>query len=163
MTTFYCNYFSTAEQNVNAAKKNFTFYTGSCEDNEQEALARIRLNFLNAVQNSPLANYALCDVSQGQDCVVENVKVYCGQNSRKRSVGGQRVITFDFVIKDMKASSDPKEEAPKYVEIFILVTYINKVFLENFLNECFLNIRSYHVMLVLHAVQTTYKGQFPIK
>lgn len=117
MTTFYCNYFSTAEQNVNAAKKNFTFYTGSCEDNEQEALARIRLNFLNAVQNSPLANYALCDVSQGQDCVVENVKVYCGQNSRKRSVGGQRVITFDFVIKDMKASSDPKEEAPKYVEI----------------------------------------------
>ena len=148
---------------MNAAKKNFTFYTGSCEDNEQEALARIRLNFLNAVQNSPLANYALCDVSQGQDCVVENVKVYCGQNSRKRSVGGQRVITFDFVIKDMKASSDPKEEAPKYVEIFILVTYINKVFLENFLNECFLNIRSYHVMLVLHAVQTTYKGQFPIK
>lgn len=117
MTTFDCNYFSTAEQNVNAAKKNFTFYTGSCEDNEQEALVRIRLNFLNAVQNSPLANYALCDVSQGQDCVVENVKVYCGQNSRKRSVGGQRVITFDFVIKDMKASSDPKEEASKYVEI----------------------------------------------
>ncbi|XP_027046383.1 sushi, von Willebrand factor type A, EGF and pentraxin domain-containing protein 1-like isoform X1 [Pocillopora damicornis] len=105
------------EQNVNAAKKNFTFYTGSCEDNEQEALARIRLNFLNAVQNSPLANYALCDVSQGQDCVVENVKVYCGQNSRKRSVGGQRVITFDFVIKDMKASSDPKEEAPKIAKI----------------------------------------------
>lgn len=155
MTTFYCNYFSTAEQNVNAAKKNFTFYTGSCEDNEQEALARIRLNFLNAVQNSPLANYALCDVSQGQDCVVENVKVYCGQNSRKRSVGGQRVITFDFVIKDMKASSDPKEEAPKYVEI--------RSFLENFLNECFLNIRSYLVMLVPHAVQTTYKGHSPIK
>ena len=112
---------------MNAAKKNFTFYTGSCAGNEQEALARIRLNFLNAVKNSPLANYALCDVSQGQDCVVENVKVYCGANSRKRSVdssGGGRVITFDFVIKDMKASSDPKEEASKYVGNFMMETFL---------------------------------------
>lgn len=112
--------FSTAEQNVNAAKKNFTFYTGSCSANEQEALLRIRLNFLEAVKNSPLAKYALCDVSQGQDCVVENVRVYCGASSRKkRSVGDERIITFDFVMNDRNASSDPQEEAAKYVSVTI--------------------------------------------
>ncbi|PFX18967.1 Sushi, von Willebrand factor type A, EGF and pentraxin domain-containing protein 1 [Stylophora pistillata] len=120
------------QESVAGAQKNFTFYTGSCADNEQEALAQIRLNFLHAVQNSPLANFALCDVSQGQDCVVENVKVYCGQNSRKRSVGGERVITFDFVIKDMKASSDPKEEAIRIAKIMkdldILESYVTKSF-----------------------------------
>lgn len=105
---------------MNAAKKNFTFYTGSCAADEQEALARIRMNFLNAVANSPLANYALCTVSQGQDCVVENVKVYCGANSRRRrssdsNDSGERIITFDFVITDKNASSDPKAEAAKYV------------------------------------------------
>ena len=105
---------------MNAAKKNFTFYTGSCSDNEQEALQRIRMNFLEAVKNSPLAQYALCDLSQGQDCVVENVKVYCGSNSRKRSVGDQRVITFDFVMKDKNASADPHEEAVKYVSMVIV-------------------------------------------
>lgn len=105
--------FFQAEQNVNAAKKNFTFYTGSCSSNEQDALLRIRRNFLEAVRNSPLAKLALCDASYGQDCVVDNVRVYCGSNSRKRSVGDQRIITFDFIMKDNKASQDPKIEAPK--------------------------------------------------
>ncbi|KAJ7392909.1 Sushi, von Willebrand factor type A, EGF and pentraxin [Desmophyllum pertusum] len=59
------------EQNPDAAKKNFTFYTGSCTGNDEEALARIRENFLNAVKASPLAKYLLCDVSKGQDCVIE--------------------------------------------------------------------------------------------
>ncbi|KAJ7392967.1 calcium ion binding [Desmophyllum pertusum] len=66
------------EQNVDAAKKNFTFYTGSCSGNEQEALARIRENFLSAVKDSPLAKYLLCDVSKGQDCVVETSKSTAG-------------------------------------------------------------------------------------
>ncbi|CAH3025007.1 unnamed protein product [Porites evermanni] len=105
------------EQNANAAKKNFTFYTGSCSNNEQEALQRIRMNFLNAVMNSPMAKYFLCDVSQGQDCVVENVKVYCGSNSRKRTFGNQRIITFDFVMKDKNMSSDAKEEAAKLTKM----------------------------------------------
>ena len=118
----------TAEQNANAAKKNFTFYTGSCSNNEQEALQRIRMNFLNAVMNSPMAKYFLCDVSQGQDCVVENVKVYCGSNSRKRTFGNQRIITFDFVMKDKNMSSDAKEEAAKYVSI---VTKIPGIFSYN--------------------------------
>ena len=109
--------FFTAEQNANAAKKNFTFYTGSCAGDEQEALTRIQMNFLNAVKNSPLAKFALCDVSKGQDCVVENVKVYCGSNSRKRSVGNERIITFDFVMSDKNVSSDAKEEAAKYVSV----------------------------------------------
>ena len=64
-----------------------------------------------------MAKYFLCDVSQGQDCVVENVKVYCGSNSRKRTFGNQRIITFDFVMKDKNMSSDAKEEAAKYVSI----------------------------------------------
>ncbi|KAJ7392910.1 hypothetical protein OS493_008148 [Desmophyllum pertusum] len=111
------------EQNVDAAKKNFTFYTGSCSGNEQEALARIRENFLSAVKDSPLAKYLLCDVSKGQDCVVENVKVYCGLNSRKRSLDandGERIITFDFVIWDKQASSDRKVEAAKYVRVLAI-------------------------------------------
>ena len=108
---------------MHAAKKNFTFYTGSCSADEQEALTRIRMNFLDAVKSSPLAHHALCIHSQGQDCVVENVKVYCGSNSRrKRSLNdsiesGERIITFDFVIKDTNASSDPKVEAAKYVAL----------------------------------------------
>lgn len=108
---------STAEQNVNSAKKNFTFYTGSCSADEQEALTRIRLNFLDAVKSSAIANFALCSVSQGQDCVVENVKVYCGTNSRRRRGldSSERIITFDFVIHDKNASSDPVLEAAKYV------------------------------------------------
>lgn len=117
----------TAEQNVNAAKKNFTFYTGSCSADEQEALTRIRLNFLDAVKNSPLANYALCSVSQGQDCVVENVKVYCGTNSRrKRGLdNSERIITFDFVIHDKNASTDPVVEAAKYVASIIFIVHVN--------------------------------------
>ena len=83
------------------------------------------MNFLNAVMNSPMAKYFLCDVSQGQDCVVENVKVYCGSNSRKRTFGNQRIITFDFVMKDKNMSSDAKEEAAKYVSI---VTKIPGIF-----------------------------------
>ena len=67
------------------------------------------------MKNSPLAKLTLCDASHGQDCVVENVRVYCGSNSRKRSVGDQRIITFDFVMKDNNASSDSKTEAAKYV------------------------------------------------
>ena len=107
----------TAEENVSAAKKNFTFYTGSCEEDEQEALNRIRLNFLEAVKNSPLAKIALCDVSSGQDCVVENVKVYCGASSKRSadSAGGKRIITFDFVITDKNATSDAKMEAKRLV------------------------------------------------
>ena len=96
-------------------KKKFTFYTGSCSENEEEALKRIRQNFLDAVKNSPLAKYALCDVSKGQDCVMENVKVYCGSKSRKRSADDNRIITFDFVIRDKNISADPKENAAKYV------------------------------------------------
>lgn len=81
------------------------------------------MNFLEAVKNSPLANYALCTVSQGQDCVVENVKVYCGSNSRRRRSldSSERIITFDFVIKDKNASSDPTVEAAKYVVLEDLV------------------------------------------
>ena len=109
---------------MNAAKKNFTFYTGSCSNNEQEALQRIRMNFLNAVMNSPMAKYFLCDVSQGQDCVVENVKVYCGSNSRKRTFGNQRIITFDFVMTDKNMSSDAKEEAAKYVSMVTKISGI---------------------------------------
>lgn len=120
------------EQNANAAKKNFTFYTGSCTGDEQEALARIRMNFLNAVKNSPLAKYALCDVSKGQDCVVENVKVYCGSNSRKRSVGNERIITFDFVMSDRNVSSDAKEEAAKVLKMMAdldtLATFVKNNF-----------------------------------
>ena len=118
---------------MNAAKKKFTFYTGSCTENEQQAKDQIRVNFLNAVKNSPLANYALCDVSNGRDCAVENVKVYCGENSRKRSLGfnfGKGSITFDFVIKDIKPSSDPKEEASKYVRIGKLgIFYFGSIFI----------------------------------
>ncbi|KAJ7392964.1 hypothetical protein OS493_008208, partial [Desmophyllum pertusum] len=108
------------EQNPDAAKKNFTFYTGSCTGNDEEALARIRENFLNAVKASPLAKYLLCDVSKGQDCVIENIKVYCGENSRKRSVE-ERIITFDFVIRDKKVSSDRKVQAAKYVRVIAIV------------------------------------------
>ena len=82
------------------------------------------MNFLNAVMNSPMAKYFLCDVSQGQDCVVENVKVYCGSNSRKRTFGNQRIITFDFVMKDKNMSSDAKEEAAKYVSIVMKISGI---------------------------------------
>ncbi|XP_078371988.1 uncharacterized protein LOC144655582 isoform X3 [Oculina patagonica] len=125
------------EQNVNAAKKNFTFYTGSCSENEQEALARIRQNFLAAVVNSPLANYALCTVSQGQDCIVENVKVYCGANSRRRrnvdfDDSSERVITFDFVINDKNASSDPKVEAAKLLKMMQDLDTLEKFIKENF-------------------------------
>ncbi|XP_067039280.1 sushi, von Willebrand factor type A, EGF and pentraxin domain-containing protein 1-like isoform X1 [Acropora muricata] len=120
------------EQNVNAAKKNFTFYTGSCSSNEQDALLRIRRNFLEAVRNSPLAKLALCDASYGQDCVVDNVRVYCGSNSRKRSVGDQRIITFDFIMKDNKASQDPKIEAPKVkkmmADLDVLATFVKNNF-----------------------------------
>ncbi|KAJ7392959.1 hypothetical protein OS493_008200 [Desmophyllum pertusum] len=108
------------EQNVDSAKKNYTFYTGSCSGNDEEALARIRENFLNAVKDSPLADYLLCDVSQGQDCVLENIKVYCGENSRKRSID-ERIITFDFVIRDKKVSSDRKVQAAKYVRVIAIV------------------------------------------
>ncbi|KAJ7392903.1 hypothetical protein OS493_008140 [Desmophyllum pertusum] len=108
------------EQNVDSAKKNYTFYTGSCSGNDEEALARIRENFLNAVKDSPLADYLLCDVSQGQDCVLENIKVYCGENSRKRSIE-ERIITFDFVIRDKKVSSDRKVQAAKYVRVIAIV------------------------------------------
>lgn len=86
---------------------------------------------MEAVKKSPFAQTALCEVSQGQDCVVENVKVYCGANSRKRSVGDQRIITFDFVISDKNASSDPKEEATKYVSMLRLrVSQSDKGFLK---------------------------------
>ncbi|XP_068703053.1 sushi, von Willebrand factor type A, EGF and pentraxin domain-containing protein 1-like isoform X2 [Montipora foliosa] len=120
------------EQNVNAAKKNFTFYTGSCSANEQEALLRIRQNFLDAVSQSPLAKLTLCDASQGQDCVVENVRVYCGSNSRKRSVGDQRIITLDFVMKDNNASSDPKTEAAKVKKMMSDLDVLAKFVTENF-------------------------------
>jgi len=124
------------EQNVNAAKKNFTFYTGSCSANEQEALLRIRSNFLDAVKNSPLAKYALCDVSQGQDCVVENVRVYCGASSRKkRSVGDERIITFDFVMNDRNASSDPQEEAAKIRKMMADLDVLANFVKENFPND----------------------------
>ena len=75
------------------------------------------------MKNSPLANYALCSVSQGQDCVVENVKVYCGTSSRrKRGLdNSERIITFDFVIHDKNASTDPVVEAAKYVASIILL------------------------------------------
>ena len=102
---------------MNAAKKNFTFYTGSCATNEQEALQRIRINFLDAVKNSPMAKVLLCDPSKGQDCVVENVKIYCGSSSRKRGLGNERIITFDFVMTDKNMSSDAKEEAARYVSM----------------------------------------------
>lgn len=93
------------------------------------------MNFLNAVMNSPMAKYFLCDVSQGQDCVVENVKVYCGSNSRKRTFGNQRIITFDFVMKDKNMSSDAKEEAAKYVSIVTkipgIISYNKYIFEKN--------------------------------
>lgn len=79
------------------------------------------------MKNSPLANYALCSVSQGQDCVVENVKVYCGTNSRrKRGLdNSERIITFDFVIHDKNASTDPVVEAAKYVASIVFIVHVN--------------------------------------
>jgi len=125
------------EQNVNSAKKNFTFYTGSCSADEQEALTRIRLNFLDAVKSSAIANFALCSVSQGQDCVVENVKVYCGTNSRRRRGldSSERIITFDFVIHDKNASSDPAVEAAKLKKMMQDLDTLEKFVKESFPND----------------------------
>ena len=49
--------------------------------------------------------------------MVENVKVYCGANSKRslNSVDGQRIITFDFVMKDKNRTSDRKMEAERLV------------------------------------------------
>ncbi|KAJ7392969.1 Coagulation factor 5/8 C-terminal domain, discoidin domain [Desmophyllum pertusum] len=107
-------------------------------ETNQEVLARIRENFLNAVKNSPLADYLLCDVSKGQDCVVENVKVYCGLNSRKRSLDandGERIITFDFVIRDKQASSDRKVEAAKLKKMMQELEILDKFIKESFPNN----------------------------
>jgi len=60
------------------------------------------------------------------------VRVYCGSNSRKRSVGDQRIITFDFIMKDNKASQDPKIEAPKVqkmmADLDVLATFVKNNF-----------------------------------
>lgn len=55
--------------------------------------------------------------------MVENVKVYCGTSSRrKRGLdNSERIITFDFVIHDKNASTDPVVEAAKYVASIILL------------------------------------------
>lgn len=103
-----------AEEAVNSAKKSFTFYTGSCQGNDKEALDRIRKNFLEAVKNSPLAKTLLCDASGGNDCVLANVKVYCGSKSKRNGdSSAERVVSFEFMVKDGKASSDPKQEASR--------------------------------------------------
>ncbi|XP_031554183.1 sushi, von Willebrand factor type A, EGF and pentraxin domain-containing protein 1-like [Actinia tenebrosa] len=95
------------EEAASAAKKEFTFYTGACIGDEGQALNQIRNNFLIAIRNTPLAKFLLCDISQGLDCVVNNVKVYCGSRS-KRSGGSetQRIITFDFIMSDTHPSAD---------------------------------------------------------
>lgn len=67
-----------AEEAASAAMKEFTFYTGACTGDENQALNQIRINFLNAIKNTPLAKFLLCDMSQDLDCVVSNVKIYCG-------------------------------------------------------------------------------------
>ena len=105
---------STAEKNPDAVKKEFTFYAGSCSGDEQEALMEIKKNFLEAVKSSPLAKYLLCDASDNLDCVMENVKVYCGANS-KRSVDNTRIVKFNVVLKDTNPTPDRIKEAAQYV------------------------------------------------
>ena len=103
-----------AMEGAGAAEKNFMFYTGSCEGNSQETLEKIRQNFLDAVKNSPIANQLLCTSSQDRDCVLNNVKVYCGSKSKRSGdSAAQQIVTFDFMIKDRHKSSDPKEEAAR--------------------------------------------------
>ncbi|XP_032235848.2 sushi, von Willebrand factor type A, EGF and pentraxin domain-containing protein 1 [Nematostella vectensis] len=99
---------------VTSTAKSFTFYTGSCIGNHSMTLDQIRQNFLHAIRQSMMANVLLCQESQGVDCVVENVKVYCGARSKRSgSDEPQRVITFDFVINDKKPQGDRAKEATK--------------------------------------------------
>lgn len=63
---------------MSAAMKEFTIYTGVCIEDKGQALDQIRKNFLNAIKKSPLAESILCGEDKGLDCVVSNVKVYCG-------------------------------------------------------------------------------------
>ncbi|XP_020898704.1 sushi, von Willebrand factor type A, EGF and pentraxin domain-containing protein 1 isoform X2 [Exaiptasia diaphana] len=103
---------------ANSAVKEFTFYTGACVGDEGQAMNQIRQNFLKAIQQSPLANFVLCQVSQHQDCVVNNVKVYCGAESKRDGkTPAQRVIKFDFVMKFTDPSGDRKVDAAKVLKL----------------------------------------------
>lgn len=55
----------------------------------------------------------LCTSSQGKDCKLSNVKVYCGKDSRRRRRSlhtNVYVISFEIQINDQNPSSNEQEE-----------------------------------------------------
>ena len=94
--------------------KKVTVYSGSCTSNNDATMKQIKQKFLDTVQGELFMTKMLCSANQGKDCTINNVKVYCGKDSRKRrkrSLGTNvYVIAFDIQVIDKHPSSDEQIE-----------------------------------------------------
>ena len=93
--------------------KKVTVYAGSCTSNDESTRNQIKQNFLEATKIDIFLKSMLCISSQGKDCKLSNVKVYCGENSRRRRRNLGRnayVISFEIQVNDMYPLNDEQQE-----------------------------------------------------
>lgn len=94
-------------------KKVINAYVGKCNENDPVTLAKIKQDFLTAVNNHIISKLLFCKKHE-RNCDIKNVKVYCGKNKRSGDTAMQ-VISLEIVIHNKNGHSDEAQALKEHV------------------------------------------------